>query len=618
MTVTGLRLSGIKTKEGRDLLMHLEVGATVEARYRIDSVIGEGATSTVYQAYDLLLNNEVAIKVLDASCGSGGSESDRFSREAKNLSRLDHANIVRVLRHGFIDEARPFIVMELLSGKTLRDYIVEKGVLSLREAVNLALQIAQALLEAHTKAIIHRDLKPENIMLLCANSGYLAKLLDFGLSKTLQAQDGQSALTSTAALHGTIAYMSPEQCTGKGVDELSDVYSLGCIFFEMLTGFPPFRAESPGETMLKKLNEPVPRVLDLSPGSGLPKQVDGFIAKCLAKEKKERYHSISDCISALKSIESLDNSFRFKASSKQYSRPVRALPSMLLGLTILFIAFGLVLYFYQQRSPSLKYANAMKELPEQLNQFVEQGKEDELDRYTERLLEGPALRGWTAEEREELYMRFFEFFREKGMSQRAFRFAAMVLESAFARAGRGTVEERGAYIDKMELDNVNSICDYLMSLELDKWQLSKLHQIFVEKRNGVVVHSQRLMKPALLRVKVDEKARVYKSKLLWDYLFIMRLAENNDDLPLAEKYWRKILDLNKGADMPREIQARALLGLMFSQHGRLPEAREHMNFINSFDTERMESDETRHDLLLFRNELAEAEKKASLEKRKRQ
>jgi serine/threonine-protein kinase len=251
----------------------LSPGAIVNERYEIAEVLGSGAMGTVYSANQMSMDRRVALKVLTRDLLKDGTELRRFYREAKNASRLKHPNVVRVYDFG-VDETSqlPFIAMELIEGRTLRRLIAEQAPMSLRRAAALLEQVAKALVAAHQSGIIHRDLKPDNIMVsLLPGDEELATVLDFGIAKSTRAPGGlHESLTASGVVVGTPRYMSPEQVRGQGIDARSDLYALGCIFHEMVTGEAPFTADDPVGLMLKHVNAVRPElhsVADDEPGA---------------------------------------------------------------------------------------------------------------------------------------------------------------------------------------------------------------------------------------------------------------------------------------------------------------------------------------------------------------
>jgi serine/threonine protein kinase len=278
------------------------VGVTLSLRYEILELIGIGAWSRVYRARQIALNRNVAVKVLHAQSALDETRLKRFEQEAKLASTIKHPNVIDVLDFGL--HPQPFIVMEFLDGETLSYLIKQKGALPLPEATHIFEQICGALVAAHSKGLIHRDLKPANIMLTKnVNGTALAKVLDFGLAKIIS-EDAQTLtqLTTTGQLLGSPAYMSPEQCTGGKLDARSDIYSLGCMMYEALTGKVAFEADSANECMRMHLSAFRPSLTAARKDLQLPASVEGIVLRAIAVEPVERYQSAADLKSDLESV----------------------------------------------------------------------------------------------------------------------------------------------------------------------------------------------------------------------------------------------------------------------------------------------------------------------------
>jgi len=231
------------------------IGKSIE-RYHILEQLGEGGMAVVYKAYDTRLEREVAVKVIrrDAFPAQHNERIfKRFEREARALARLSHPNIVKVLDYGTHDGS-PFLVLEYLPGGTLKHRLGKP--IPWQEAAALLIPVARALHYAHENKIVHRDVKPSNILI---NQSGEPMLTDFGIAKLLESDEGQTLTTGTGVGVGTPEYMSPEQGLGQEVDARADIYSLGIIFYEMVTGRKPFRADTPMAVVVKHINEPLPR-----------------------------------------------------------------------------------------------------------------------------------------------------------------------------------------------------------------------------------------------------------------------------------------------------------------------------------------------------------------------
>ena len=275
------------------------VGTTLAGKYRIDARLNEGGMGTVYRGTHILMDKTVAIKVLRPSLAADEKIVARFSREARAASRISHPNALSVTDFGEDESGHVFLVMEFLSGKTLKHVIREEGPLPLARVVDIARQIGDALHAAHEQGVIHRDLKSDNIMLLDTMTGDHAKVLDFGIAKINEAEGKvDTGLTAPNLVIGTPQYMSPEQCSQNSeIDARSDIYSFGVILYEMLVGHVPFSGDSPAMVMMKHLQEPVPSVLEER--SDLPSSVARVVARAMAKVPGNRYQNVAELIEDL-------------------------------------------------------------------------------------------------------------------------------------------------------------------------------------------------------------------------------------------------------------------------------------------------------------------------------
>jgi serine/threonine-protein kinase len=237
------------------------IGRTLDKRYVIDARLGAGGMGTVYVATQTAVGRKVAIKLLPDSIASDMGAVKRFMQEAKAASTLSHPNVVTIHDFGQTDEGHLFLVMELVEGQTLARVLKNEGALDPERAVRIAVQILNAVEDAHNRGIVHRDLKPENVI-ISPRSGNpdFAKVLDFGLAKIADdASQGGDGLTKTGQVFGTPAYMSPEQARGERCDLRTDLYAVGVMLYEMLSGRRPFDGESPISILVKHMHEPPPR-----------------------------------------------------------------------------------------------------------------------------------------------------------------------------------------------------------------------------------------------------------------------------------------------------------------------------------------------------------------------
>jgi eukaryotic-like serine/threonine-protein kinase len=274
----------------------VSVGDVVAGKYHVERVLGAGGMGIVVAATHVQLDRKVAIKFLLPAALANPDIVARFSREARAASKIESEHVARVIDVGVLESGAPFMVMEHLEGRDLAARVAEQGVLSVEEMARYVLQACEALAEAHAAGIVHRDLKPANLFLAQrADRSTSVKVLDFGISK---APVGSGGTTNTQAIMGSPHYMSPEQLmSSKHVDHRSDVWSLGIVMYEALTGSPPFLGEQMPEIVAKILQAPTPRVSDTRPE--VPPEVDAIITKCTAKNAADRYSSVAHLARAL-------------------------------------------------------------------------------------------------------------------------------------------------------------------------------------------------------------------------------------------------------------------------------------------------------------------------------
>lgn len=265
-------------------------GQKINDRYQIIKSIGEGGMANVYLAYDTILDRNVAVKVLRGDLATDDKFVRRFQREALSASSLSHPNIVEVYDVGE-DNGAYYIVMEYIEGKHLKELIKKRGKLTLSEVIDIMSQVCDGMATAHDSYIIHRDIKPQNIMIL--DSG-LVKITDFGIAMALNS----TQLTQTNSVMGSVHYLPPEQASGKGSTMQSDIYSMGILMYELLTGTLPFRGENAVEIALKQLKEPIPNIKEKLPD--IPNSIVNIIKRATAKNPKNRYADAREMLDDIK------------------------------------------------------------------------------------------------------------------------------------------------------------------------------------------------------------------------------------------------------------------------------------------------------------------------------
>jgi serine/threonine-protein kinase len=279
------------------------IGKEIGGQFRIIQRIGSGGMGAVYKAEQPDMNRYVAIKVLHPKYVSRPDLVARFRREARAMSHLSHPNTARVYMYGQLDDGACYIAMEYLEGKNLAQITRAEGTLKPARACNIMVQVCGALEEAHRQGIVHRDLKPENIF-LTTQGGItdFPKVLDFGLAKVTQREmrPGSLILTQEGMIFGTPEFMSPEQARGQQLDARSDIYSLGCILYEMLTGKLPFDASQPMDFLALQIRgQPIP-LSERVRGLSFPPGLEAVVMKTLEKDPSQRYPTASDFAMALR------------------------------------------------------------------------------------------------------------------------------------------------------------------------------------------------------------------------------------------------------------------------------------------------------------------------------
>ena len=265
-------------------------GQKISDRYEIIKSIGEGGMANVYLAQDTYLNRKVAIKVLRGDLANDEKFIRRFQREAIAASSLSHPNIVKMYDVGE-DLGTYYIVMEYVEGRTLKQLLKKRGNLTTPEVIDIMLQLTDGIAHAHDSYIIHRDLKPQNIMI--SDDGAI-KITDFGIAMALNS----TQLTQTNSVMGSVHYLPPEQASGKGSTIRSDIYSMGILFYELLTGKLPFKGDNAVEIALKHMKDPIPNIKKLNPN--IPQSIENIVLKSTAKNPKNRYNDVKEMYNDLK------------------------------------------------------------------------------------------------------------------------------------------------------------------------------------------------------------------------------------------------------------------------------------------------------------------------------
>ncbi|SHI04345.1 serine/threonine protein kinase [Sporanaerobacter acetigenes DSM 13106] len=292
------------------------IGKVLGGRYEIIEKIGGGGMAVVYKARCRLLNRYVAVKVLREEFINDEEFINKFRRESQAAASLSHPNIVSIYDVGMEDDIY-YIVMEYIDGKTLKEVIDEKGKLTAKETIEYSIQIAEALEHAHRNHIVHRDIKPHNIMV--TRDGRI-KVTDFGIARAANA----STMTNTSTVIGSVHYFSPEQARGRFTDEKSDIYSLGIVMYEMITGKVPFEGESPISVALKHIQEEIVPPTEID--SSVPKNIEYIIMKCVRKNQNERYQNASELLKDLRKVKYSKEDMNFVDNIDTLDSATRIIP----------------------------------------------------------------------------------------------------------------------------------------------------------------------------------------------------------------------------------------------------------------------------------------------------
>lgn len=270
------------------------LGATLAGKYKIIDKLGEGGMGTVYRATQMPIDRLVAVKVLLGKLAEDEVAVRRFEQEARAVSKMQHPNTVTIYDYGQTEDGRLYLVMEFLKGRTLTDLLRADGPLDGKRVIKIIREVCASLADAHAAGIIHRDLKPDNIFLTeVGGDADFAKVLDFGVAK-LADNEAAATLTQTGMIFGTPKYMSPEQAEGKPIDFRADIYAIGVVMYELLTGRPPFLADTAVALLLKHISEPAPDFAKIRPDLHVHPHLEAVTMKALAKNPDNRYLMVTD------------------------------------------------------------------------------------------------------------------------------------------------------------------------------------------------------------------------------------------------------------------------------------------------------------------------------------
>ncbi|MBZ0188631.1 MAG: protein kinase [Candidatus Obscuribacterales bacterium] len=316
-------------------------------RYRTIEQLGEGSAGAVYKSYDTILKKTVAVKILSTQ-GLSKRATIRFQREAQSASRLNHENLSQVLDFGISEDGTPYMVTVLAQGKSLKEVVEIEGSLSLELTVNLLSQIASCMDYVHGKSIIHRDLKSENIVLeKRAEGDYRAVIVDFGIAKLIEEDGLQNNLTCAGQVIGSPYYISPEQASGQEIDQRSDIYSLGCVAFEMITGQVPYQGDRTLDTIKLHATAKIPSLRETAPDKDIPIEFDRLIARMLAKSPGDRLASMKELVDCLEQLEHGSIGTAAAKDTENEPKTTAGKPRITFAIVALLLLAGLAIGAYQ-------------------------------------------------------------------------------------------------------------------------------------------------------------------------------------------------------------------------------------------------------------------------------
>lgn len=347
------------------------VGSLIDGKYRVIRLLGSGGVGAVYLANHEHLDKPVAIKILHETAAHPEGLR-RFYREARMLERLSHPNVLKFLAFGQTDSSTPFAVTEYVPGITLADLLKENNALTISECSAIFMQVLDGLAHAHEQGIVHRDLKPSNILLAGDPSKpeeLTAKIADFGLAKLFIDEEDTQKVTKTGVLVGTPLYMSPEQCAGRGATAASDIYSIGCILFQCMTGKVPFESDNSFETMMQHTSQPAPPVVQPGTTELFSTAIESFVHKAMEKDPGARYRSAVEMRTALMELTGTPVTTGRRKKIKFITAPGKKSSLSLLIVAVVVATSVAVTMFNTRSSQSLQYIAA--ETESEINQARE-------------------------------------------------------------------------------------------------------------------------------------------------------------------------------------------------------------------------------------------------------
>lgn len=348
--------------------LDLPVGRIIDERFQIIEELGRGGMGVVYRVQQISLGREMALKTLDGTDIADATWL-RFKQEAKATSLLDHPNLISVHDYGIIDGKHPFFVMDLVEGATLSQLISRDGPLSVEKAIPIFIQVCFGLAYAHELGIVHRDLKPSNIMVTKSDNTdgmTTVKIVDFGIAK-LKAAEGTEVqgLTKTGEIFGSPLYMSPEQCLGNKIDHRSDIYAIGCVLFEALTGLPPFMGNTALSTMMMHQSEKPPSLKEATLGKEFPAEIQEIVSRLLEKDPNARYQSFGALAHDLSLLQQGTSAFALQKlqptteEHKKQNTKDELLFTVIVG-TLAVLLVGIAVYFFKDQADYKYYTQRIE------------------------------------------------------------------------------------------------------------------------------------------------------------------------------------------------------------------------------------------------------------------
>jgi len=516
-------------EEERELI----VGSVIEDRYEILALLGEGGVGTVYRARHLLLDKIVAIKFLLPALAKEKRAIERFKLEAEANCHLTHSSIVAVREYG-ISQGRPFLVMDYIEGTSLKEMLEAGAKLTEKQIIEALLPVLDGLGYAHKQGIIHRDIKPANIM-ICEDGGTkTSKILDFGIAKIVELDANENrGLTRTGEIFGTPAYMSPEQCYGKRIGVTADIYSLGCVLYELVTGHAPFDGESALEIFMRHVNDPVPAMAK----GAASKNFETVISRCLEKDEAVRYQTVEELRSDLVAVvEGLPITIRKKPLKPDRKRRLKVAA----GCLVLVVAGIVGTYFSQPKWRQLDVqARAVtklrdfKEGARLLHLALDRAKmegasvEELLDLYRRVGLADRAISDYRSEMKIDLEC--IALARKSGKTRVA---EDMLIQLAQAELEAGNKQQAIESLQELEASLVKSRGASFEGLCTVYWLLGRAYNERGETDKALVT-----LKKSIKQIN-DSNLNAYQSVLGSDYFTLASIYQKNGDLESAYKFIR--------------------------------------------------------------------------------